>query len=124
MDLWWDDFLQALSKVAHHSLHHLNLKPYSHLVLKQGLKARSGVTDREDNKVLDRAMEYAGVVGVELADMLASVNLRLLAVEPRMPVQHMFGGNGLQNFICDHQDHLEQLEDQLGDLTTMMEHTI
>ena len=31
----------------------------------------------------------------------------------------MFGGNGLQNFIRNYQDHLEQLEGQLGDLMTM-----
>ena len=85
---------------------------------------QSGVTNGENNKVLDRAMEYVGVVGVELVDMLASVNLRLLAIEPHMPAQHTFGGNGLQNFICDHQDHMEWLDDQLGDLITMMEHTI
>ena len=82
------------------------------------------MTDRENNEVLDRAMEYTGVVGVELADMLASVNLRLLAVKPHVPTQHMFRGDGLQNFIYDHQGCLEQLEDQLGDLTTMMEHAI
>ena len=37
---------------------------------------RSATTDRENNEVLDRAMEYTGVVGVELVDMLASVNVR------------------------------------------------
>ena len=122
--LWWDDFLLAMSKVACCSLHQLALELYSRLVLKRGLKVRSSVTDGENNKVLDRAMEYTRVVGVELADMLVSVNLRLLAVEPRVPVQHMFGGDGLQNYICDHQDCLEQLEDQLGNLMTMTEYMI
>ena len=123
-DLWRDDFLLVTGKVAHRSLCRLGLEPYSCSVLKRGLKVRSATTDRENNEGLDRAMEYTGVVGVELVEMLASINLRLLAIEPRMPAQHTFGGNGLQNFICDHQDHMEWLEDQLGDLITMMEHTI
>ena len=57
------------------------------------------MTDRENNEVLDRAMEYTGVVGVELADMLVSINSRLLVIELCMPVQHMFGGDGLQDYI-------------------------
>ena len=61
------------------------------------------------------------MVGVELADMLASINLRLLAIELWMPAQHTFRGDSLQDYIHDHQDHLEQLEDQLSDLTMMME---
>ena len=61
----------------------------------------------EENKVLDRAMEYAGVVRVEFADMLASINLKVEVIAPCMPVQHTFRGDGLQNFIWDHQDHLE-----------------
>ena len=98
MDLWWDDFLLAMGKVAHHSLYHLGLELYSHLVLKRGLKVRSVTTNGENSKVLDRAMEYARVVGVELADMLVSINLRL-AIEPHMPVQHTFGGNSLQDYL-------------------------
>ena len=123
-DLWRDDFLLVTGKVAHRSLCRLGLEPYSCSVLKRGLKVRSATTDRENNEGLDRAMEYTGVVGVELVDMLASINSRLLAVEPCVPTQHTYGGNDLQNFICDHQDHLERLEDQLSNLMTMMEHVI
>ena len=64
-------------------------------------------------------MEYAGAVGVEVADMLASVNKKVQAIKPHVPAQHTFRGDGLQNFIRDHQDCLEWLEDQLGDLMTM-----
>ena len=46
------------------------------MIFKQGLKVRDSAMDGENNKVLDRAMEYAGVVGVELVDILASVNSR------------------------------------------------
>ena len=46
------------------------------------MKVGSSVTDGENNKVLDRAMEYAGVVGVELVDMLASINSKVEALAP------------------------------------------
>ena len=85
---------------------------------------RKAEKDREEDKVLDRAMEYAGVVGVEVTDMLILVNKKVRAIKPRIPAQHMFGGDGLQNFICDHQDRLEQLEDQLSNLVTMMNNAV
>ena len=69
-------------------------------------------------------MEYVGVVGVELVDMLASINSKVEALAPCVPTQHTFGGDQLQNFIHNHQDHPEQLEGQLGDLITMMEHVV
>ena len=64
-------------------------------------------------------MEYAGVVGAELADMLTAVNEKVKAIEPRVPAQHTFGGDGLQNFIRDHQEELERLSHQVENLTTM-----
>ena len=111
-------------KVAHHSLHCLGLEPYSQMIFKWGLKTKGSATDRENNNVLDRAMQYTGVVGVELVDMLVSVNSKAEAITPHVLTQYMFGGDSLQNFIQDHQDHLEQLEDQLSDLTMMTEHVI
>ena len=73
----------------------------------------------ERNKTLDRAMEYSRAVGSELADMLVSINSKVDLLTPRVPNQHMFGGDGLCQFIHDHQDCLEWLEDQLSDLITM-----
>ena len=113
-----------MSKVTCQTLHQLNLEPYSRLVLKQGLKLRKVEKDGEEDKVLDRAMEYTRVVGVEVADMLASVNKKVRALKPCILAQHMFGGNGLQNFIHNHQDHLEWLEDQLGDLVMMTNNAV
>ena len=81
-DLWWDDFLQATARVSHCSLHYLGLEPYSWSIFRQDLKARTLEKDREENVTLDRAMEYTGVVGVELADMLASVNSKVKALVP------------------------------------------
>ena len=52
------------------------------MIFKWGLKARSVEVDGEENTTLDRAMEYAGVVGVELADVLALVNLKVEALVP------------------------------------------
>ena len=75
----------------------------------------------EGNETLDRAMEYSGAVGVEVVDMLATVNRKVEALEPCVPTQHTFGRDSLQNFIQDHQDHLEHLEGQLGDLIIMPE---
>ena len=56
---------------------------------------RRAESDGEGNEVLDRAMEYTGVVGVELADMLALVNSKVEVLVPQVPAQHMFGGDGL-----------------------------
>ena len=64
------------------------------------------------------------MVGVELVDMLASINSKVEAIAPCVPTQHTFGRDGLQNLIHDYQDHLEQLEDQLGNLITMMERLV
>ena len=123
-DLWRDDSLQATSKVAHWMIRWLNLKLYSCAIFKWGLKARSSKGDGEESEVLDRAMEYARVVGLEVANMLASVNKKVWAIEPCVPTQHTFGGDSLQNFIHDHQDRLERLEDQLGDLVMMTNHVV
>ena len=81
-DLWWDDFLQVMARVGYRSLCHLGLEPYSQAVFKWGLKARNVEADREENTTLDRAMEYARVVGVELADMLVSVNSKVEELVP------------------------------------------
>ena len=67
--------------------------------------------------MLDWAMEYTRAVGMELVDMLASINTWVLD-------QYMFGSDGLCQFIQDHQDHLEQLEDQLINLITMTDWTV
>ena len=88
------------------------------------MKSRSAKKDGEENETLDRVMEYARAIGVEVANMLASVNSKVEALVPRVPAQHMFGSDGLQDFICNHQDRLECLEDQLQDLMTMMEHMV
>ena len=73
----------------------------------------------ERNKTLDRAMEYSGAVGSELADILVSISLKVDLLTPQVPDQRMFSGDSLYQFIQDHQDCLEQLEDQLSNLITM-----
>ena len=88
-------------------------------MLARGLKARKANDDGEEYEGLERAMEYAGVVGAELADMLTAVNEKVKAIEPRVPAQHTFRGDGLQNFIRDHQEELERLSHQVENLTTM-----
>ena len=95
LDLWQDDFLQATSRVTHCSLCQLGLEPYSWAVFKQGLKLRGEPRNVERNETLNRAMEYAGVVGVELVDMLASINSKVEAIAPCVPTQHTFGRDGL-----------------------------
>ena len=72
----------------------------------------------------ERAMEYAGVVGIELADMLTLVHEKVHTLEPRVPNQHTFGGDSLQNFIRDHQDELEHLNHQVENLMTMMNEAV
>ena len=52
------------------------------MIFRWGLKVRNAEGDGEEDLVLDRAMEYAGVVGVELADMLVSVNSKVEALVP------------------------------------------
>ena len=42
------------------------------------MKARKVEGDGKENEVLDRAMEYARVMGAELADMLTVVNKKVL----------------------------------------------
>ena len=52
-------------------------------------------SNREGNKILDRMMEYARVVGVELADMLAPINSKVEDLVPQVPAQYMLGGDRL-----------------------------
>ena len=51
-------------------------------MLARGLKARKADDDGEEYEGLERAMEYAGVVGAELADMLTVVHKKVKAIEP------------------------------------------
>ena len=69
-------------------------------------------------------MEYSRIVGMEVVDMLTSVHKKVRALESRVLTQHMFRGDGLQNFIHNHQDRLEHIKGQLGDLTMMMDHAV
>ena len=124
LDLWRDNFLQVTGQVACCSLCWLNVEPYSWALFKRGLESWVKENDGEEDEVLDKAMEYTGVVAVEVTNMLMSVNKRLREIEPQVLAQQMFRGNGLQNFIHDHQDRLEHIEGQLGDLTIMVDHTI
>ena len=110
-DLWQDNFLQVTSKIRRWALRTLGVEPYTLALLKWGLKSRLELRNVERNKTLDRVMEYSRSVGVELVDMLASINLKVDELVPHMPTQHIFGGNGLCQFNQDHQDHFEQLED-------------
>ena len=119
MDLWRDDFLQVMSRVAHRTLQRLNLEPYSCSVFEWGLKTRTDKEDGEEHELLDRVMEYAGMGGLEVMDMLMTINEKVHTLEPHVPKQHMFGGDSLQNFIHDHQDWLEHLKHQIKNLTTM-----
>ena len=68
-------------------------------MLARGLKARKADNDGEEYEGLKRAMEYMGVVGAKLVDMLTAVHEKVKALEPRVPTHHTFGGDGLQNFI-------------------------
>ena len=63
-----------MGKVACQTLHWLHLKLYSRTLMKWGLKLRGSGKDREECEVLDRAMEYAGMIGVEVTDMLMAVH--------------------------------------------------
>ena len=85
---------------------------------------RTDKEDREEHKLLDQAMEYAGTVGLEVTDMLMTVHEKVHTLEPWVPNQHMFGGDSLQNFIRNHQDWLENLEHQIENLTTMMNEAV
>ena len=118
-DLWRDDFLQVTSRVAWRTLQRLNIEPYSRVVFERGLKTRTDKEDGEEHELLDWAMEYARTVGLEVMDMLMMVHEKVHAMEPRIPNQHTFRGDGLQNFIRDHQDHLEHLKHQIENLTMM-----
>ena len=80
---------------------------------------RTEKEDGEEHKLLDWAMEYAGTVGLEVTDMLMTVNEKVRAMEPHILAQHTFGGDGIQNFIHNHQDRLEHLDHQIENLTTM-----
>ena len=71
-----------MAKVGCCSFHWLGLEPYSRSVFKQGLKARKADDDGEEYEGLERAMEYAGVVGAELADMLTLVHEKVKVIKP------------------------------------------
>ena len=85
--------------MARCTIRQLNLELYSHAMLKWGLEARKAGVDGEECEVLDQAMEYTGVVGAELADMMTLVHEKVRALELQVPAQHTFGGDGLQEFI-------------------------
>ena len=98
-DLWRDNFLQVMGRVTCHTAHRLTLEPYSCAIFMRGLEVRKAEDDGEESEVLDWAMEYAGTVRVEVVDMLAAVNKKVWVLELRVPTQHTFEGDSLQNFI-------------------------
>ena len=51
------------------------------------------------------------MVGIEVLEMV-TMNCYILERE-------IFGGDGLHQFIQDHQDRITELEDQLGNIITM-----
>ena len=74
-----------MSRVARWTLQRLNLKPYSRSVFEQGLKMRTDKEDGEEHELLDRVMEYARTVGLEVTDMLMTVHKKVHALEPWVP---------------------------------------
>ena len=52
---------------------------------------RTDKEDREEHELLDRVMEYARTVGLEVTDMLMTVHEKVHALEPCVPDQHTLG---------------------------------
>ena len=96
-------------------MQHLGLEPYPRALLKQGLKVQ-GEGGSKSNWTLDQAMEYTGAIGVEVLEMMAMINHHI-------PEQETFGGDGLHQFIQDHQDRITKLKDQLGNIIIMTNQT-
>ena len=114
-DLWRDDYLQVTSKIAHQTLHWLNLEPYSCAVLEQGLQARKVKDDGEECETLERVMEYTGIVRVEVLDMLTAVHEKVWALEPRVPMQHtVTHPNGLGYFWEETEPRKSRQENNRG----------
>ena len=102
-DLFRDDYLQVVSRVERQALCCLdNMTPYCRLVLRRGLCTRqehgTGM-----GAGIDYSMEYTGIVGGMMMGLMAEMNDWILA-------GHTFGGDGLQDFISDHQTRLEEGE--------------
>ena len=56
--------------------------------------------------------------------LATSSDEKVKALEPHVPTQHTFGGDGLQNFIQDHQEELERLSHQVENLMVMMNEAV
>lgn len=102
-DLFRDDYLQVVSRVERQALCCLdNMTPYCRSVLKRGLCARqehgTGM-----GAGIDYSMEYMGIVGGMMMGLMAEMN-------DWIPAGHTFGGDGLRDFISDHQTRLEEGE--------------
>lgn len=123
-DLFRDDFLQAAGSVERRALRRLdNITPYCRSVLRRGLRARQEQGTGMGAGV-DYAMEYAGVVGGMVMGLLADFN-------ERIPAGHTFGGDGLRDFIGDHQNRLEEGEanvdalcGEMARMRTSLEHVV
>ena len=66
-DLYWRDFIHALSQVAQHKLSCHQLDPYQYAAFQHSIVCRN-VGEEEANLTLEIAMEYAGVLGTIIFD--------------------------------------------------------
>ena len=66
-DLYRDNFILAMGRVAHCKLNCYTLDPYQHAFLKRGLNKRH-VGEDEPLSLLEQAMEYVAAVGVMVFD--------------------------------------------------------
>ena len=61
-DLYCQDFIHAISWVAHHKLAHHRLNPYQHAAFRRGI-VRHNMGEEEADPTLELAMEYISALG-------------------------------------------------------------
>ena len=66
-DLYWRDFIHAISQVAHHKLVRHHLDPYQRTAFHHGIVCHN-TGEEEADPTLELAMEYTGALGTIVFD--------------------------------------------------------
>ena len=66
-DLYCDDLILVMGRVAHHKFNCYTLDPYQHTFLKRGLSKRH-VSEYKPLGLLKQAMEYVAAIGITVFD--------------------------------------------------------
>ena len=118
-DLYRQDFIHAISRVAHHKLACHHLDPYQHAAFRCGI-IRHNTGKEEANPTLELAMEYASALGTIIFDK----SCRLHNLTEAQIGRNQFAMDMAVDHLDGEADHAAERIGALEDKETDMERSL